>query len=171
MPQIIALNQRPETLLAYRQLHAKLQTSPEGAVLNFLLALHLYRLKPVIGLAALTLAVHSQRLQPGKEGFDNLQLSRNDQVSIAMQLKLSPAIPDSYILGSGPENQYQIPPPPYRTRFSIPKLSGDPLTGAIRIAITCSGAATQREVLCRIEKTRFWRVDEWSALLIPVKTP
>ncbi|MCD6474956.1 MAG: hypothetical protein J7K85_01670 [Anaerolineaceae bacterium] len=171
MSHIIALNHRPETLLTYRQLHAKLQTSPEGAVLNFLLALHLYRLKSVSGLSALTLAVHSLRLQPGKEGFENLQLSRNDQVSIATQLKLSPAIPDAYILGCGPENQYRIPPSPFRTRFSIPKLSGDPLTGTIRIAITCSGAATQREVLCRIEKTRFWRVDEWSALMIPVKTP
>lgn len=171
LPHIIALNQRPETLLAYRQLHVKLQTSSEGAVLNFLLALHLYRLKPVWGLAALTLAAHSLRLQPGKEGFENLQLNRNDQISIAAELKRSPAIPDAYILGCGPENQYQIPPPPYRTRFSIPKLSGDPHTGTLRVAIACSGAATHREVLCRIEKTRFWRVDEWSALLVPVKTP
>ena len=169
MANQIAIQTLPDSLLTYRQYHAKLQNSPKGALINFLLALHLYRLNFTEGLAALSLAVHPSQLIKGTEGFEGWQINRNAQTLIATQLRISLEIPNAYLQGCQPDNHYQVPAPPFCYQFVPTRFSGDAKTGYYRVTINCNGLAADLTALCRIDKNHTWRIDDWSALLVPVK--
>jgi hypothetical protein len=168
-PLIIEITKIPSTIEEFIILRDQLAISPEGGAAVFLLALKTYIDNPELAKQFLVASVDMQRLTAGNtyKGYD---LNSSDLNLMKSQLNNNPRIPDSYIEGSSPENNYKTQLP-YKFVFSGNKYSGDKEKGTYKLFVKCSGADTPRPMSMKRNDKGIWKAMEWSTLVVGIKKP
>ncbi len=144
----------------FEQFIAKLSTlgqSPEGAASAVVIGLGLMVRDRELGRKCISAADPS--LPPARFRF------------VAERLEGKEYLPNSYILGTSPENRYQPLHPPLVIRFSTNPHSGDPSEGRVKLFIECSGADSPRPITVEKNKDGMWTAVEWSSLLTGIRPP
>ena len=138
--------------------HAK---TPEGAVACFLIAVLLHESKPELAMEFIP-----KILGPGFHGPSG-RVTPMTRMMLA-RLARDPQIARSYVVGASPDNDYQLPPPPYRIRFEREPEAQDQ-TGRVQIYLVSTGADTARPVKLIQVKEGFWRLERMSSLSVGVR--
>jgi hypothetical protein len=79
-------------------------------------------------------------------------------------------LPNSYILGSKPENNYSVKLP-YTFEFSTNSSSGDASTGTYKLLVKCSGDVVYRSITIKKNNRDLWKASEWGNILDAIKKP
>jgi hypothetical protein len=170
-PQIIEVNQLPDSVDEFVALRDELAQTPQGGAVMMVLALQAYVTDPDLGWQCLTIAVDRGRLQDGAAGYKGWELIAAERQRIVSRLKERAHLPRSYVLGASPEEGYRLPPPPYRFEVSDNPYSGSIESGRYKVFLACSGAASPRPVTLKCNDQGIWKAHEWSSLLLGVVKP
>jgi hypothetical protein len=165
----INISKIPATIEDFIALRDQLATTAEGGAAVFIVALKTYKTNTELAMQFLVACVDMQRLTAGNtyKGYD---LNSSDFNLMKSQLGNNPRIPDSYIEGSSPENNYKTQLP-YKFVFSGNKYSGDKEKGTYKLFVKCSGADTPRPMSMKRNDKGIWKALEWSSLLVGIKKP
>lgn len=102
----------------------------------------------------------------GYRGFD---LAANTRF-LTDRVIPAPWVPRSYVQGTSPANQYTIPPGPLQFSFSTNDYTIISPT-ELRMFILCTGADSSRPLRLKRNSAGFWKVAEFSSLVVGVKQP
>ena len=167
----VRIDQLPQSVEAFIALQEQVARTPQGGAAMMVVALLLYADDAELGGRCLAAAVDRDRLFEGAGGHDGWQLRGTDWQLIRNQIGGRPHTPRTYIKGATPENGYRLPPPPYELKFSANPYSGDVETGAYKVFVASSGAASARPVTVHRDQAGIWKAHEWSSLLVGVRAP
>ena len=167
----VSLPSLPRSIEEFVALRDQVATTPQGGAAMMVAALALYAADEALGGQCLAAAVAAERLAEGGGGYQGWRLRRSDLQRMHEQIKNQPYLPRSYIQGTGPQNAYALPAPPYRLEFSANRYSGDPAEGRFKVFVACSGAATPRPVTVRRNALGIWQAYEWSSLIVGIARP
>ncbi len=166
----IQIDRVPQSTDEFIQMRNELSTHPYGGAALFLLALKVYKENPELGNQLLVLAVDKKRLAEGDvyKGYD---LVRYQKQMIDEQLEKYPFLPNSYIKGAKPENNYNVQLP-YIYEFTVDSMSGDPKHDEIvKVYVKCYGADRHRPIQMHVNDKGIWKAMEWSSILTGVRPP
>ena len=167
----VDIDQFPQSVEAFVKLRDQIAQEPQGGVVMMLLAMFAYAEDEEVGRQCLAIAVDRERLSEGPKGYEGWQLRASDIWLLHSQVKDKAYVLKSYVKGAVPENDYQLPEPPYVFEFSDNPHSGDPAMGTYKIFITSSGASSPRPVTVKRNDQGVWKAYEWSTLVVGVKEP
>jgi len=156
MPDIV-LADVPMTPTAFREKLAELSVSPEGAATAVIIGLALAALDRELGWSCLQAA--DPALTPSRRRFVEERLDGREY------------LPNSYIVGTSPENRYRPQQPPLVIRFSADPRNADPDADRVKLFVECSGADSPRPVTVTRGADGKWAVTEWSSLLTGIRPP
>ncbi len=159
----------PSTIEEFEQLRNQIATTPEGGATIFMLALKIYYTNQSLGHQCLVIAADRGHLTEGNI-YKGFQLMRSDLSLITSQLQRNPKIPDSYIKGGTPENNYSIQLP-YIYEYSENRTSGTENEGYMKLFITCYGADSPRPIHVKKNNRGIWKVVNWSSVIVGIKKP
>lgn len=105
-----------------------------------------------------------------KEGkvYKGYKLADSDMDLIKRNLENNKLIPNSYILGSKPENSYKVELP-FEYQFTI-NLLGKTKEGT-KLSVKSSGADNKRHLILKKNNRGLWKVTTWSSVLANIKEP
>jgi len=163
----------PQSTQAFVALRNRVAREPHGAAVMMALALLIYGASDdrFVGCDCLTIAVDRQRLEESREGYRGWCLAELDMRLIASQLAAQPFLPKSYIQGATPENNYQLPSPPFAFECPLDPYSGDTGMGTYKTFINSSGASGPRPVTVKRNGRGLWKAVEWSSLIVGIREP
>ena len=165
----ITINSMPSTIEEFVQLRDQIAQKPEGGAAIFLLAMKIFVENEQLGRQCLVVAADRNSLQEGND-YKGYSLLRSQMSLLSSQLSKNPKIPNSYIEGATPENNYSVSLPFVYT-FSRQKYSGDESEGVIKIFVKCYGADTDRPIQLRRNNRGLWKATNWSSVIVGVKSP
>jgi hypothetical protein len=168
---LIEVSRLPQDVEEFVALRDQIASTPQGGAAMLVIALLLYAEDEEVGRQCLTIAADRDRLQEGPGGYRNWELRARDMRLIDSQIKAMPYLPRAYLLGTTPENGYQLPDPPYRFRFDSNPYGGDPSAGVFKAFLECSGASRSRPVMLRRNDKGLWKGCEWSSLIVGIREP
>ena len=157
----IEISRLPHGSEDFSAMQADLASTPEGGATALVAALLSYVAGDALAEQYVAAALDEARLQSGA-------LRVADRQRLQRQLKDRPATIHSLVAGATPENNYQLPEPPYRLSFSRNPYSGEDDSGRVKVFVACSGAASPRPVTLQRGTDGLWRAAEWSSLLLGV---
>ncbi len=163
----ITINSLPSTIEEFVALRDKIATTPEGGATIFLLALKIYVQNEKLGEQCFVVAADRQALQTGNV-YKGYKLSNSSLSLIKSQLSKNPKIPDSYIQGASPENNYAVNLP-YVYTFSENKYSGNEADGRIKLFVKSYGADSDRPITVVRNKRGIWKANNWSSVIVGIK--
>ncbi len=137
----------PKTAEEFIALRDKIATTPEGGVVMYLLAAHLYGTDHKLGLQAFTVALDTKNLMKGDGGVKGWIPNR----SFSMKLKYLDEMPwagATYVSGTDVKDTYKLPALPWKyeiLRNAYSEQSG----GALRLLAKTSGADMPRPYTVR----------------------
>ena len=167
----VQFDRLPRDVEEFVMLRNQVATTPQGGAAMMVVALLAYVEDQELGQQCLTVAVDRGRLSEGSKGYKGWQLSNRDLQFLRGQLGGKEHLARSYIEGTGPDNGYCLPDPPYSVVCTDNQYSGDPASGSFKVFVNCSGAATPRPVTAKVNDKGIWKVSEWSSLLVGVEPP
>jgi len=168
--QTVKIKDSVSTVEKFLEIRDKIATTPEGGATVFLLALKVYSYNVKLGKQCLVIAVDQENLQKGDTylGYELLPLDETFfKKSIYEKNRL---LPNSYISGSTPENNYSVKLP-YTYEFSTNAASGDAASGTFKILVKCSGDALYRPITIKKNNRGLWKAKEWGSILNAIKKP
>jgi len=165
----VTITNEPLSISEFEKLRDELSTTPEGGATIFLLALKIFSKDKILGNQCLVLAADRNSLTEGNV-YKGFNLMRNDLSRIESQLNQNNKIPDSYIKGGSPENNYSIQLP-YIYEYSTNPSSGNEGDGLIKLFVTCYGADTPRPIHLKKNNRGIWKVNNWSSVIVGIKKP
>ena len=122
---------------------------------------------PKLGTKCLVISVDKSLLKEGKV-YKGYELAVSDMDLIKRNMANNKLIPNSYILGSKPENSYKVDLP-YEYQFTV-NLLGKAKEGT-KIAVKSSGANSKRHLTVKKNNRGLWKVTTWSSVLANIKEP
>ncbi|MBN1619900.1 hypothetical protein JW890_04195 [candidate division WOR-3 bacterium] len=143
--------------------------TPSGAAVCLIIALIEYSKNEETGKKMLSMLMDPSRLV--KRGDDIKELFQSDLKFISMQSKGKEYMFRSYISGTSPENSYEIEKMPAVFEFSSNKYSDAQGDNKYKLFVKSSGAASPRPVTLSRQADGYWKVFEYSSLLLDIKTP
>jgi hypothetical protein len=162
----VSVNEIPGNAKGFDELTAAITNTPEGAAAKMVLALTLYSVNQGDGEIALAKVVHPGQLSPaGSES----KLSKRSIDLIKNQIGGKPHQMHSYIIGTSPDQGYQLPAPPYSFDFTTNPHSGRAEEGRIKLFIKSSGADSPRPITVQTDSSGTWKATEWSSLLSGIR--
>ena len=167
----VEIGNLPQSIEEFVALRDRIADTPQGGAAIMIAALLIYAEDQELGEQALTVAIDRERLQEAADGYRGWQVRKRPLQLIQRQILDSPHIPRSYFLDTSPEGGYQLPEPPLRIECQSGPYSGDVEDGTYRIFVTSSGAPSARPVTLHRNQRGFWKVYEWSSLLLGVVPP
>ncbi|NJO87731.1 MAG: hypothetical protein HC831_01310 [Chloroflexia bacterium] len=168
--QTVTIKEVPKTVDDFVKLRDKIAKTPEGGAAIFMLALKIYTDDPKLGKQCLVVAVDRNSLREG-EVYKGYELLSADMELIKRQIiNKDRKLPNSYIKGSSPENNYKVKPP-YVFEFMSNPSSGDAETGTYKIFVKCSGADSPRPITLVKNNREYWKASSWSSVLVGIKKP
>jgi len=165
--QNIKIAEQPRSVDEFVTLRNTIATTEEGGAAMFLLALKIYVDNPKLGKKCLVISVDKSLLKEGKI-YKGYKLADSDMDLIKRNMENNKLIPNSYILGSKPENAYKVELP-YEYQFTIVLLGK--LKDGTKVSIKCSGADSKRHLVVKKNNRGFWKVTTWSNVLSNIKEP
>jgi len=153
-----------EEFLAFRDKVAK---TPEGGASVMAMALILYTQNQELGKQALTIALDRSQLSKGDvyKGFQP-----PTSINFHLQnLKGSPYIARSYVVGTSPEGAYKLPS---KIKFKLTQNSySENPNGDIKVFVQCSGADSPRPVSLRKNNRGIWKAVNYNSLFVGIRYP
>ena len=165
--QNIKIVEQPKNVEAFVTLRNAVAVTPEGGAAMFLLALKIYVDNPKLGEKCFVISVDKSLLKEGKV-YKAYKLANEDMDLIKRNMDNNKLIPNSYILGSSPENNYKVKLP-YEYKFNV-NLLGKAKDGT-KVFIKSSGAENKRQLMVKKNNRNLWKVTTWSSVLIDIKEP
>ncbi len=168
--QTVKIKEVPKTIDDFVSLRNKIATTPEGGCAIFMLALKIYTDDPKFGKQCLVVAADRNSLREGNI-YKGHELLKADMDLIKRQIiNKDRKLPNSYIKGSSPENNYKVKLP-YTFEFMSNPSSGDAATGTYKIFVKCSGADSPRPISLQKNNRGYWKATSWSSVLVGIKKP
>lgn len=156
MPDVI-LHEVPADLAQFTGRLGTLEQTPEGAAAALIIALAIMATDRELGkkcIAAADPSLPSSRFRFVEERLEGREY-----------------LPNSYMLGSSPGNQYRPTHPPFVMRFTTNPHSGDPSQGRVKLFVECSGADSPRPITVEKNRDGRWTAVEWSSILTGIRPP
>jgi hypothetical protein len=172
-PVLVEIPTLPQDIESFRHLRDSLAVTPEGGASMMVLALLCYAQNPdaPLGAQALTVAVDRSRLVEEAGGYQGWALGQRDLRRIDEQLRTSPWIPNSYLVGTSPADGYALPELPYQIRVTRNPYSGDAASDRVKVFVASTGAASPRPVTLSRNNRGVWKAAEWSSLVVGIAPP
>lgn len=167
LPDVV-IETLPQTIDEFTNLRDQMAATPEGGAAMFILALKIYIADATLGQQCLIVSTDKGSLVESTAGYKGYSLLKHDMDLINRQLDNNPSIPDSYIKGSSPDNNYKTELP-YTMQFSYNSYCGDPQTGVFKVFVACSGADSPRPIHIRRNDKGIWKASNWSSVLVNIK--
>ena len=165
----ITIKTLPSSIDEFVQLRDQIAKTPEGGAAILLLALKIFADNEQLGKQCLVVASDRSRLQEGDD-YKGYSIVHSDMNLLSSQLSKYPNIPNSYIEGASPENNYSVTLPFVYT-FSRQKYSGDESEGVIKIFVKCYGADIDRPIQLTRNNRGLWKATNWSSIIVGIKKP
>jgi len=166
--QNVEIKEMPQTIESFVALRDKIADTPEGGAAIFLVALKIYVDNQELGEQCLVISVDMNGLRSG-DTYKGYSLLNSDMSLIKSQiLDKNKKVPDSYIKGSSPENNYTVKLP-YVYEFSSNPYSGDAKSGTYKIFVKCSGADSARPITLKQNNHGIWKASNFSSVLVGIK--
>ncbi len=156
----------PETTEDFQALQDWIGRTPQGAAALMVLALLKLSVDEVQGARFLALAIDRRRLD-----FSTGFVPRKEIDFLRMQINEQPFLPKSYFCSTDCECGYLLPHPPWVMEFSYNNYSGDMESGPFKVYVGCTGADSPRPVTVAKGDDGIWRAQEWSSLVVGVRSP
>jgi hypothetical protein len=153
----VILNDVPMDFPAFTEKLSSLSLSPEGAAAAVIIGLALMAMDRELGWKCIQASDPS--IPDSKLRF------------VLDRLEGKEYLPNSYIVGTSPENRYRPKQPPLVIRFSTDTPGGDQTTGRVKLFVECTGADSPRPVTVASGADGKWTVTEWSSLLSGIRPP
>ncbi|MBX3101223.1 MAG: hypothetical protein KF690_01805 [Bacteroidetes bacterium] len=161
----------PRSIEDFVEMQRKQGNNPAGSAALLLVAFHVYTENPKLGEQMLTLIVHPELLVTSDTGYKGYALRASDLQLLKIQLRARTA--NSYFVGTTAENDYALHPKgPWKIQFRSSETLADPNASRYKIFVECNGADAPRPILLHREPANangMWYVQDWSALLMPVR--
>ncbi len=167
--ETITIKKIPATIDEYVEMRNQIATTPEGGAAMFLLALKMYIDNPDLAKQCFVTIVDRNSLREGNV-YKGYQLLNGDMDLIKRQMANDKYIPNSYIKGSKPENNYSVKLP-YIYVFSSNRYSGDKAAGQFKVFAACSGASSPRPMSLKRNNRGIWKLTNWSSVLVGIAKP
>ncbi len=164
----IKIDSVPTTVQGFIEMRNRIAQKPMGGAAMFLLALKVYSENPELGNKFLVLTVTKSRLGQGSsyKGYDIVRMEKD---LIDRQLQKQPYLPNSYIKGATPDNNYQVSLP-YIYRMTYDKSSfSNANSDRIKVYVISSGADRHRPIWVRKNDKGIWKAEEWSSILVGIR--
>lgn len=166
LPTVI-IEKEPKTVEEFIDLRNKIAISPQGGAAMFILALKIYSEDVNLGTKFIIISVDKNLLIKGNK-YKGYDLGRSSWWTIKNQIKKNKKIPNSYIKGANPENNYTTKLP-YRFNFCANPYSGNKTKGDFKVFVKCSGADSNRPMRLKKNTMGIWKVNNWSSILVGIK--
>lgn len=163
----VTITQQPRTVDEFVKLRDEIANTPEGGATIFLMAYKIYNENQSLGEQCLVIAVDRGSLQQGNI-YKGFQLMRGDISRMNSQLSSNPKLPNSYIKGSSPENDYSVNLP-FVFEYSTNPYSGNEEEGYLKLFVECSGADSPRPLHVQKNNRGIWKAKNWSSVLVGIK--
>ena len=163
----ITISSIPTSIEDFIVLRNEIAISPEGGAAIFLLAMKLYVENSEFGNQSIIAAVDRDKLTEG-DVYKGFQLMNSAKSLFESQLKKNILIPNSYIAGATPENNYVVNLP-YVYEFSVNKYSGNEADGNIKLFVRSFGADSDRPIHLQKNNRGLWKVSNWSSVIVGIK--
>lgn len=167
--ETVKIKKIPSNVEEFIEMRNQIATSPEGGAAMFLLALKMYPNYPDLAKQCFVTMVDRNSLREGNV-YKGYQLLNGDMDLIKRQIANNLLIPNSYIKGSKPENNYAVKLP-YIYEFSSTKYSGDKSAGQFKVFVACSGASSPRPMSLKRNNRGIWKLTNWSSVLVGIAKP
>ena len=167
----IKIDSLPESVDEFVELRDRVATVPQGGAAMMVVALFAYVKDEMLGRQCLAVAASRERLEEGPKGYKGWQLRASDVWLLHTQIKGKEYVLRSYIEGTSPENDYELPESPYTFTFTDNPHSGDPERGSFKVFVDSSGASSPRPVTVKRNDKGIWKAYEWSTLIVGVEPP
>lgn len=163
----VTINSLPTSVDEFIKLRDQFAVTPEGGAAIFLLAFKLFSENKTLGEQCLIIAVDRDHLQEGNT-YKGFQMMRGDISLMTSQLSKNSLIPNSYIKGSNPENNYAVKLP-FVYNFSTNPYSGSEESGQLKLFVECSGADSARPLHVKRNNRGLWKTNNWSSVIVGIK--
>ena len=165
----VEISRLPQNIDEFVEVRDNVSNTPEGGAAMFIVACMIYVQDNDV--APLTVAVAKNRLQEDSKGYKGYTIHLSDLRLIKDQLKRYPFLPNSYVLGTSPQDGYSLSNKSLKFSFSTNKYSGSEEEGNIKLFVPSSGADSPRPIKVTRNDKGLWKADEWSSLLVGIRTP
>jgi len=167
--QTIEFKKQAKTTDQFIKLRNKIAKTPEGGAAMFMLALKIYNSNPELGKQFLVLSVDKKSLRSG-DVYKGYALRNSDMSLIKRQFNKNNKIPNSYIKGATPKNNYKVKLP-YVYKFTHNRYSGDKSQGKFKVFVKCYGADSPRPIHLKRNDKGIWKASSWSSVVVGIKPP
>ncbi len=165
----VKITKIPASVEEFVEMRNQIATSPEGGAAMFLLALKMYIEQPDLAKQCFVTIVDRNSLREGNV-YKGYQLLNGDMDLIKRQMANNKLIPNSYIKGAKPENNYSVKLP-YIYEFTSNRYSGDKAAGQFKVFAACSGASSPRPMSLKRNNRGIWKLTNWSSVLVGIAKP
>ncbi len=165
----VKITKIPASVEEFVEMRNQIATSPEGGTAMFLLALKMYIDHPDLAEQCFVTIVDRNSLREGNV-YKGYQLLNGDMDLIKRQMANNKLIPNSYIKGAQPENNYSVKLP-YIYEFTSNRYSGDKAAGQFKVFAACSGASSPRPMNLKRNNRGIWKLTNWSSVLVGIAKP
>jgi hypothetical protein len=167
----IEISRFPKNIEEFLELRNQIATTPQGGASMFIIALMMYVQSSDNDFAPLTVAITKSHLQENSKGYKGYMPNPSDLRLIKDQLNYHPYLPNSYVINTSPQNGYELPSERLAFTFSTNKYSGSEEEGSLKLFVPSSGADSPRPIKVVRNDKGIWKADEWSSLLVGIRTP
>lgn len=165
--QNIKIADQPGNIDDFVTLRNAVAVTPDGGAAMFLLALKIYAENPKLGKKCLVVSVHKSLLKEGKV-YKGYKLADPDMDLIKRNIGNNKLIPNSYVIGSEPQNNYTVKLP-YEYDMTVNLLGK--VKDETKVSVKCSGADSKRQLMLKKNNRGYWKVTKWSSVLANIKAP
>ncbi|MBN2546434.1 MAG: hypothetical protein JXB50_11605 [Spirochaetes bacterium] len=164
----IKFNTLPKSIEEFLSLRDEIAKTPEGGGAMMVIALILYSNDENLGRQCLTVAVNQDQIVQGNY-YKGYKLISSKMSLIESQISKQKYIPNSYINGTSPENNYELPKNNLSLSFRRNKYSQTDESGSVKVFVNCSGADSPRPITLKINDKGIWKAFEYSSLVVGIK--
>ncbi len=161
----------PKNAEEFKLLRDTVAVTPEGGAAMFVIAMKMWVSNPAEGIKCMIMQREINDLQPqnGAESYMGYSLGSSEYSLFRSQINHQPYLPDSYIAGAVPGNNYQDADIDLEFEITSNPYSGDPSSGKFKVFIRSSGADSPRPVTMVRNDKGLWKVKEYSSLIVGIR--
>lgn len=165
----VTIQALPETLDAWLALRDQIAKDPQGGVVAYLCAGHLYGKDKKAGLDAFTVSLDRKNLSESPQGYKGFKPGPGF-MNLVRNLDGMPWAAATYVAGTSPAGNYALPAPPYVFEV-FANLHAKVSDTTWRLMVKTSGADNPRPFTVTVNDKGIWKVAEGSSLFTGMKKP
>ncbi len=166
----VSVEKLPAAMEEFLSLRDTLAGEPEGGAALLVTSMVVYTVEPELGIDMFTAALDRSQLMEKPGGYKGFAPISSFMSYLKNYLAPKPYLAASYIAGTGPENGYELPPPPLTVHVSRNPYSLQS-NGDIKVFIECSGADSPRPVILRQNNRGVWKAVNVNSLFVGIRPP